>query len=53
MSKDYIIALKKLGYLVYAVCELVYTLSFFLNTRLVLSTQCLIMAKYYVIMLER
>ena len=44
---------KKLGYLVYDVCELVYTTSFSLNTRLVLSTQCPIMAKDYVIMLKR
>ena len=43
---------KKLGYLVYEVCELVYTTSYYLNARLVLSTQCLIMVKDYVIMLN-
>ena len=52
MSKDYIIILKMLGYLVYEVCELVCTLSYYLNARLVLSTQCLIMVKDYVIMLK-
>ena len=30
---------KKLGYLVYEVCELIYTTSYYLNARLVLSTQ--------------
>ena len=36
---------KKLGYLVYEVCELVCTTSYYLNARLVLSTQSLIMVK--------
>ena len=34
-------------------CELVYTTPYYLNARLVLSTQCLIMVKDYVIMLKR
>ena len=44
---------KKLGCLVYEVCERVYTTSYYLNARLVLSIQCIIMAKYYVVMLKR
>ena len=43
---------KKLGCLVYEVCELVYTTSYYLNARLVLSIQCIIMAKDCVIMLK-
>ena len=43
---------KKLGYLVYETCELVYTNCYFFNARVVLSTQCLIMLKDYVIMLN-
>ena len=51
MSKDYIIMLK--SWVVYEVCDLVYTTSYYLNTRLVLSSQCLIIVKDYVIMLKR
>ena len=49
MSKDNIIMLTKLGYLAYEVCELVYKTSNHLKARLVLSTQCLMMVKTYVI----
>ena len=44
--------MKKLGYLVYETCELVYTNCYSVNARSVLSTQCLIMLKDYVIMLN-
>ena len=47
---------KKLGYLntiVYEVCELVFTTSYYLNAHLVLSTLCLIMVKSYVIVSKR
>ena len=37
--------IKKLGCLVYEVCEPVYTTSYYLNARLVLSIQCIINGK--------
>ena len=49
MSKDLIYYVKNL---VYELFKLVYTTSY-LNARLVLSIQCLIMIKDYVIMLKR
>ena len=38
---------KNFGYLVYEICELVYTTFYYSNAVLILSTQCLIMVDIY------
>ena len=57
-SAQYLIMLKdcyyvkKFGYLVYELCELAYANCYYFNARIVLSIQCHIMLKNYVIMLS-